>query len=78
MMQEFKDFAAKGNVMDMAVGVIIGALIGEVGQVNFATISTRSALAMLYLIVMGALVGFTAFFYLLRHTTPVISSAVRA
>jgi large conductance mechanosensitive channel len=25
MLQEFKDFIAKGNVMDMAVGVIIGA-----------------------------------------------------
>ncbi|MEM1065728.1 MAG: large-conductance mechanosensitive channel protein MscL [Pseudomonadota bacterium] len=25
MMQEFKDFIAKGNVMDMAVGIIIGA-----------------------------------------------------
>ena len=25
MIQEFKDFIAKGNVMDMAVGIIIGA-----------------------------------------------------
>ncbi|QDC10985.1 large conductance mechanosensitive channel protein MscL [Oceanicola sp. D3] len=25
MMREFKDFIAKGNVMDMAVGIIIGA-----------------------------------------------------
>ncbi|MEL6961018.1 MAG: large conductance mechanosensitive channel protein MscL [Pseudomonadota bacterium] len=25
MLQEFKDFIAKGNVMDMAVGIIIGA-----------------------------------------------------
>ncbi|AXI53276.1 Large-conductance mechanosensitive channel (plasmid) [Pseudoseohaeicola sp. NH-UV-7] len=25
MIQEFKDFVAKGNVMDMAVGIIIGA-----------------------------------------------------
>ncbi len=25
MVQEFKDFIAKGNVMDMAVGIIIGA-----------------------------------------------------
>ncbi len=25
MMQEFKEFALKGNVMDMAVGIIIGA-----------------------------------------------------
>ena len=25
MLQEFKDFIANGNVMDMAVGIIIGA-----------------------------------------------------
>ena len=27
MLQEFKDFIAKGNVMDMAVGIIIGAAL---------------------------------------------------
>jgi large conductance mechanosensitive channel len=30
MMQEFKAFAVKGNVMDMAVGVIIGAAFGKI------------------------------------------------
>ena len=30
MMQEFKEFAAKGNVMDLAVGVIIGAAFGKI------------------------------------------------
>ncbi len=30
MMQEFKDFAIKGNVVDMAVGVIIGAAFGKI------------------------------------------------
>ena len=30
MIQEFKDFIAKGNVMDMAVGIIIGAAFGTV------------------------------------------------
>ena len=28
MLQEFKDFALKGNVVDMAVGVIIGSAFG--------------------------------------------------
>ncbi len=28
--QEFKEFALKGNVMDMAVGVIIGAAFGSI------------------------------------------------
>lgn len=26
MLKEFQDFIAKGNVMDMAVGIIIGAV----------------------------------------------------
>jgi large conductance mechanosensitive channel len=30
MMQEFKEFAMKGNVVDMAVGVIIGASFGKI------------------------------------------------
>lgn len=30
MMKEFKDFALKGNVMDMAVGVIIGGAFGKI------------------------------------------------
>lgn len=28
--QEFKDFALKGNVMDMAVGIIIGGAFGKI------------------------------------------------
>jgi large conductance mechanosensitive channel len=30
MLQEFKTFAAKGNMIDMAVGIIIGAAFGKV------------------------------------------------
>ena len=30
MLQEFKEFALKGNVIDLAVGVIIGAAFGKI------------------------------------------------
>lgn len=30
MMKEFKEFAMRGNVMDMAVGIIIGAAFGKI------------------------------------------------
>jgi len=30
MMQEFKAFAMRGNVMDMAVGIVIGAAFGKI------------------------------------------------
>jgi large-conductance mechanosensitive channel len=29
MVQEFRDFAVKGNMIDMAVGIIIGAAFGK-------------------------------------------------
>ncbi|MFT5425734.1 MAG: large conductance mechanosensitive channel [Gammaproteobacteria bacterium] len=30
MIQEFKDFAVKGNVVDMAVGIIVGVAFGKI------------------------------------------------
>jgi large conductance mechanosensitive channel len=30
MLQEFKEFAVRGNVVDMAVGIIIGAAFGKI------------------------------------------------
>jgi large conductance mechanosensitive channel len=30
MLKEFKDFAMKGNVLDMAIGVIMGAAFGKI------------------------------------------------
>ncbi len=30
MMSEFKSFAMRGNVMDMAVGIIIGGAFGKI------------------------------------------------
>jgi large conductance mechanosensitive channel len=32
MMQEFKEFAVKGNVVDMAVGIIIGGAFGKIAN----------------------------------------------
>ena len=38
---EFKEFAMKGNVMDMAVGVIIGGAFGKIvsGNVDFTNLA---------------------------------------
>ena len=30
MIKEFKDFAARGNVLDMAIGIVIGAAFGKI------------------------------------------------
>ena len=46
MLQEFKDFIAKGNVMDMAVGIIIGAAFTAIvslfmGGIDFSGLGYR-------------------------------------
>lgn len=53
-----------------ALMVVAGAAFGEVPRLLGAEISTRAALAWLYLVVFGSLLGFTAFNYLLRVSTP--------
>jgi large conductance mechanosensitive channel len=48
MMQEFKEFAIKGNVVDLAVGVIIGAAFGKI---------VDSVVSDLILPLVGAVIG---------------------
>ena len=54
-----------------------GVLLGEVGLIQQAEISTASALALGYLVVFGSLVGFTAYTWLLHHA-PVSTVATYA
>ncbi len=54
-----------------------GVLLGEVGTVQRAEISTASAVAVGYLVVFGSLAGFTAYTWLLRHA-PVSTVATYA
>lgn len=48
MMKEFKEFAVKGNVIDLAVGVIIGAAFGKI---------VDSIVGDLFMPVVGAIFG---------------------
>jgi len=50
--------------------LLVSVLSGEGAQLELTAISGRSALALGYLIVFGAIVGFTAYIWLLRATTP--------
>lgn len=53
-----------------ALGLAIASVVsGEVTRVDVAAISLRSWLALAYLTFIGAIVGFSAYVYLLRHTT---------
>lgn len=62
--------------MEMLTGgaflLLAGVATGE--TVDFGAVSTRSLLALLYLIGFGSLVAFTAYIWLLRATTPAKAS----
>ena len=51
-----------------------GALTGEPARFALSQVSTSSALAVLYLIVFGSLIGYTAYNWLLRSASPVLVS----
>jgi drug/metabolite transporter (DMT)-like permease len=53
---------------------IVGTLAGEPAHVALSRISAGSVLAVLYLIVFGSLIGFTAYTWLLRSASPVLVS----
>ena len=70
LVKEFKEFAVKGNVVDMAVGVIIGAAFGKI---------VSSLVADVVMPPLGLLIGgidFTHFQFVLREAvdkTPAVT-----
>lgn len=66
------------TAMQMLTGGVIlcvtGLGLGEAGRLDLSRISAASALAFAWLVVFGSLAGFTAYIYLLRHTTPARAS----
>lgn len=66
--------ALQGSAMHMLCGgvwlVLVSLATGQFRGFSFAQVSTRSWIAFVYLILFGSLVGFSAFVYLLRVTTP--------
>lgn len=53
-----------------ALLALAGVLTGEIGRLDPAAISLRSALALAYLVVFGSLVAFSAYVWLLQVSTP--------
>lgn len=49
---------------------IVAAFSGELHALHFAAISGRSWMALIYLIVLGSGIGFTAYLYILKKSTP--------
>jgi drug/metabolite transporter (DMT)-like permease len=65
--------ANKGSGTQMFAGGVcllaVALLTGEGAQLDLAHASTRSLLGFAYLVTFGSLIGFTAYIYLLAHTT---------
>ena len=53
---------------------LLGLATGETGRFDLWAISTRSALSLFYLTIVGSLIGFSVFTWLLRVTTPARAS----
>lgn len=53
-----------------SVLLFVSLLAGEWRQFNFSTVSANSWLGLIYLIVFGSLIGFTAYSWLLKNAQP--------
>jgi drug/metabolite transporter (DMT)-like permease len=53
---------------------LAAAIHGDFARWDFAAISARSWLAVAYLIFVGALAGYTAFVWLVKHSTPALTA----
>jgi drug/metabolite transporter (DMT)-like permease len=54
--------------------ILVGVVIGELGRFDAGAITAKSFLAWTYLVSFGAIIGFTAYAYVLRETTPAKAS----
>jgi drug/metabolite transporter (DMT)-like permease len=62
------------NALQMLAGgaalTVTGIVVGELARLDLGAASTRSLLSLLYLVIAGSLIGFTAYTYLLQVSTP--------
>jgi drug/metabolite transporter (DMT)-like permease len=75
---EHPSSAMMTNAVQMLAGggalIVAGLAASELGRFDLAAASTRSVLSLIYLVVAGSLIGFTAYTYLLQVTTPAKAS----
>jgi drug/metabolite transporter (DMT)-like permease len=66
--------ALYGTGMQMLAGGVLllmaGTVTGEFARLDLAAVSTRSVAALLYLTVFGAIIGYSAYVWLLQHVAP--------
>lgn len=52
-----------------AILLIVGLLMGEAGRFDVSAVSTKSVMALIYLITFGSFIGFSAYIWLLKETS---------
>jgi drug/metabolite transporter (DMT)-like permease len=62
--------AGASMLMGSAGLLALAVVLGQTAGFHLRDVSARSVLALGYLSVFGAVLGFTAYFWLVRHTTP--------
>lgn len=76
---EFPRSPALATAMQMLCGgalqFTLGTAIGEWHGFDPSRVSTSSVLGVVYLLVAGSLIGFTAYIWLLRNTSPAVASS---
>jgi drug/metabolite transporter (DMT)-like permease len=50
--------------------IVVGIVLGEPARLDLAHVSRASLIAFVYLVAVGSLVGYSAYTYLVAHTTP--------
>lgn len=63
-------FVSQQMIAAGIVLVTLALLTGEVVEFSWAGLSTTSALAYVYLAIFGSLISYSAYYWLLQHTTP--------
>jgi drug/metabolite transporter (DMT)-like permease len=53
-----------------ALLMVFGTIVGDWSQLHWAGVTVKSVLSLAYLVVFGSLIGFTAYMWLLKVTTP--------
>ena len=66
--------AGMPEIVGAAVLLIVAGLSGEFSSLHVATVTARSAWALVYLITFGSVVAFTAYTWLLDHCSPTLVS----
>ena len=54
--------------------LVVGLALGEASHFQVSAVSERSAWAFVYLVFVGALIGFTAYLWLIRNVTPALAT----